>query len=373
MRAVLTALTLKAAELIMAKLVLEVTAGVDTHAATHHAAAIAANGRLLGDRRFLATPAGNRALLSWLRSFGQLRVVGVEGANSYGASLSRYLREQNVSVIEVNQPSRTVRRAQGKSDPIDAINAARSVQAGIATAIPKTATGAVESIRMLTVARGSAVKARTAAINQLKSLIISAPDQLRTQLAPLTDKQRLTTCAGLRPDSTHLDQPINAAKTALRSIARRIIGFNQEITALDTTMRPVIERTAPHLMALKGVGPRVAADLLITAGDNPCRLTSEAAFARLTGVAPIPASSGRNERHRLHRGGDRRANSALYWIVISRLSNDPQTIAYRQRKNPDSKATKHTIRCLKRYAARQAYTAIIKDLNTLTTNPPQTT
>ena len=343
-----------------------VIGGVDTHAATHHCAVIDTLGRHLGDREFPATRRGYRDLIGWLSSHGRVQAVGVEGTGSYGAELSRTLRHQGLDVTEVNRPDRAARRARGKSDPIDAYAAAGAVLSGRATATPKTRDGIVEAIRVLRVARTSAVKARTQALNQARQLIVTGPDVLRARLAGLTKTTLGPACAGLRPGPDRSD-PETATKTALRSLGRRIATLTAEITALDTDLTALTKQAAPQLLAINGVGVEVAGQILVTAGDNPERLHTEAAFAHLCGVAPIPASSGQRHRHRLNRGGDRAANCALHIIVLSRMASDARTRAYVTRRTTEGLSTKDIIRCLKRHVAREIYHALTRTPTTTTT------
>lgn len=343
-----------------------VVGGVDTHGDTHHAAVLDQVGGLLGDASFPATGVGYAALLAWLRSFGWVRVVGVEGTGSYGAGLARYLTAAGIAVVEVDRPDRKTRRSKGKSDPIDAVSAARAALSGQAAGVPKTRIGPVEAIRALRVARSGAVKARTAALNQLHGLMTSAPEPLRAQLKAVAAGRRAAVCAALEVDEDRLDEPAEATKAALTAIAARILALTAEIRAADRRLKPVVTKTAPTLMALPGVGPDVAGRLLTAAGDNPGRLHSDAAFAHLCGVAPIPASSGATHRHRLNRGGDRDANAALYTTTLSRLHYDQRTIDYATRRSSQGLSKKEIIRCLKRYIARDVYTAIRTDLDKLT-------
>jgi transposase len=350
----------------MARRACNVIGGVDTHGATHHAAALnAATGKLLGDREFAATPPGYRHLLDWLRGFGQVAEVGIEGTGSFGAGLFRYLATEGVTVIEVDRPNRRARRQQGKSDPLDAIAAARAVLAGTATATPKPRTGPVEAIRVLRTTRASAVRARTVALNQIASLIICAPDDLRASLTELTRGARITRCARLRVDQTALADPAMASRAALRTLAHRVQMLNAEIHTADTQLAILVAETAPATNAIFGAGTEVTGQLLSTAGDNPHRVTSEAALARLCGVAPIPASSGNTTRHRLHRGGDRAANSAIYSIVLTRLRWHPPTRDYVARRTAEGKTKKEIIRCLKRFVAREIYRALKTDFANL--------
>jgi len=281
----------------------------------------------------------------------------VEGTGAYGAALARYLRAQGASVVEVDRPDRRARRARGKSDPLDAYAAARAALAGTATGTPKSRDGRVEAIRMLRVARSGAVKARSQAINQLKALLITAPAALREQLRHLSTTTLLATCAQLRP-TVELADPEQAAKTALRRLARRHQHLSEEIADADAQLKTLVTAAAPQLLALSGVGVEVAGQLLVSAGDNPERLHSEAAFAHFCGVAPVPASSGRTHRHRLNRGGDRAANNALYIVVLGRLRYDPRTRVYTDRRTKQGLSKPEIIRCLKRYVAREMFTAL---------------
>jgi transposase len=328
--------------------------GVDTHADTHHAAVILTNGGRIADTEFPTTQAGYQQLLAWMSDFGRVRAVGIEGTGSYGASLSRHLCTQGVRVVEVNRPNRAQRRLTGKSDPLDAYAAAQAVLAGQATAIPKAGTGIVESIRALHTVRASAVKTRTATMNELRALLVTAPARLRDTLRELRPVTLITTCARLRP-GRDLTNPDRATQRALQVLARRYQTLTTEITAVEDQLHPLVRQACPGLLDIHGVGYETAAQLLITIGDNPDRVHTEAAFAKLCGVAPIPASSGKTDRHRLSRGGDRHANRALYLIVCSRLASDPATRAYRDRRRTQGLSNPEIIRCLKRYLARQIY------------------
>jgi transposase len=335
-----------------------VIGGVDTHGQTHHAAVVTSTGRHLADHAFPASADGYAQLLAWLRSHGRLVQVGVEGTGAYGAGLARHLHAAGVKVIEVDRPNRRTRRAKGKSDPIDAYAAAEAVLAGRVIATPKTRDGAVEAIRALHTVRAGAIRARTVAINQLRALLVTAPTQLRDQLTTRRTATLVEACSRLSSDGDPAN-PATASVIALRSLAHRYRQLAAEIDDLEAQLRPLIDKTAPGLVAMHGVGYETAAQLLITAGDNPERLRSEAAFAHLCGVAPIPASSGKTNRHRLNRGGDRQANRALHMIVVTRLGKCPTTRAYRQRRASQQLSTPEIIRCIKRYAARQIYRALI--------------
>ena len=336
--------------------IVQVVIGVDTHHDEHVAVAIDRQGVRLGQRRSPATTRGYGDLEQWSRSLGEVSAFGVEGTGSYGAGLARFLTGRGYAVVEVNRPDRSTRFRKGKSDPTDAEMAARSVLSGVADATPKSGEGEVEMIRMLKSAKDSAVKARTQASNQMKALIVTAPAELREKLDGLPTAALATRCADFRPG--HLNDPETAARYTLRSLACRYRQLSKEVQDLQAELDWLTRAAAPALIGILGVGPDTAATLLIAAGSNPERLRSEAAFASLCGVNPIPASSGKTNRHRLNRGGDRQANAALYRIVLVRLSHDPRTRAYMRRRTTEGLSKSEIIRCLKRYVAREIFSAI---------------
>ncbi|CCK26816.1 IS110 family transposase [Streptomyces davaonensis JCM 4913] len=331
-----------------------VIGGIDTHTDLHQAAVIDTVGRHLATRAFETTPDGYRQMLEWLCSHGELLVVGLEGTGAYGAEAARFLTANGVTVIEVDRPDRKARRDNGKSDPVDAYAAATAVLSGRASGIPKTRDGIVEAIRTLRVARSSAVKARTQAINQIRTLIVTAPATVRERLRGLATGELVDTLARSRP-AGDLADPVCAAKITLRRLARRYQLLCEEIAEADADLGPLVTRAAPRLIALPGVGPETAGQLLTSAGDNPDRLKSEASFAHLCGAAPIPASSGRTNRHRLNRGGDRQANRALHTIVLVRMRYDQRTRDYVAKRTTEGMTKKDIIRCLKRFVAREVY------------------
>ena len=337
---------------------LEVVIGVDTHKDQHVAVAIDGRGVRLGENHVPATTCGYEELGRWSSSLGEIGALGIEGTGSYGAGVARFLTGRGYTVIEVNRPDRSVRYRKGKSDPTDAEMAARGVLAGVADATPKSGEGEVEMIRMLKSARDSAVKARTQAGNQMKALVVTAPAELRETLDGLTTSALAKRCSNFR--TSRLDDPKTAAKYTLRSPACRYRQLSDELRDLEAGMERLTRSIAPTLVNTFGVGPDTAATLLIAAGSNPDRLRSEAAFASLCGVNPIPASSGKTNRHRLNRGGDRQANAALYRIVVVRLRHELRTQAYMQRRTAEGMSKREVIRCLKRYVAREVYSAIQK-------------
>jgi len=333
-----------------------VTGGVDTHLDLNVAAALDPIGGLLAVADFPATSGGHRRLLDWLAGFGPVTRVGVEGTGSYGAGLARYLRAAGVEVVEVDRPNRQARRRAGKSDPLDAIEAARAALSGRACGVAKTRDGNVEAIRALVVAKRSARATKIKSLNQIRHLSYTAPDQLRERLKGVSRQQLAARAAALRPSQREGADPVLVAtKTALRILGRRVLALDEEKACIDALLSELVTQTAPQLLTLHGVGIDTAATLLVTAGDNPGRLRSEAAWARLCGTAPIPASSGKVTRWRLNRGGDRQANCALWGIVITRLSNDPRTRAYMARRLAEGRSKPEVIRILKRYVAREVY------------------
>jgi transposase len=264
-------------------------------------------------------------------------------------------------VVDVDRPDRAARRAQGKSDPLDAYAAARAAASGRAAGTPKSRDGIVESIRCLRVAQRSAVKAKTQCINQIRGLLVNGPADLREQMKQLPTAKMLSSLARFRPGADLAD-PATGCKHALRSLARRHADLEEEIKNLQRSLAQLTERAAPELLERFGVGIQVASQLLVTAGDNPDRLRSEASFAHLAGVAPIPVSSGQRHRHRLNRGGDRSANNALHTIALTRMRYDAKTRAYVERRTAEGLSKKDIIRCLKR--------AIAREMHRVLTTPP---
>jgi transposase len=340
-----------------------VIAGVDTHKDTHVAAVLDERGRLLATASFPATPHGYRRLHRWLSDHGEILAVGVEGCGSWGAGLSRHLRSRGVNVIDVNRPNRQTRRRKGKTDAVDAEAAARAVLSGDATVTPKAGNGPIEAVRQLRVARSGAMKARTAAANQLHSLTDTAPDSVRARLRPLTTRARATTASRFRPGD--VTTPTGAAKHALAAVARRWLTLSDEIAELDRAIKTILDQIAAPLLARHGVGYETAAALLVTAGDNPDRIRSEKSYAALCGSSPVEISTGRTNRHRLNRAGDRQANSALWTIAMVRIrSRHAPTIAYIERRRAEGLSKRDIIRCLKRYIAREVYTDILRTMQT---------
>jgi transposase len=333
-----------------------VTIGVDTHRDVHVAVALDHLGRRLGELAVPTNRAGYADLLSWAEAQGDIEAFGIEGTGSYGSGLSRWLRDRDFAVIEVSRPNRQARRRRGKSDPADAEAAARAVLSGEASGTPKSADDKVEMIRMFRVARSGAHKARTAAINALRGLVVTAPVELAEELKGLSVDDLVGRATRFRPGP--LVSTTAGAKAAMASLARRIKALDDEIAALTQALEPLVAEACPALVALYGVGTDSAGALLVSAGDNSGRLSSERAAAKLWGVAPMEASSGMVTRHRLNRGGDRQANAALYRIVFVRMRHHQATRDYVERRIKEGKSKREIMRCLKRYVVREVFAAL---------------
>lgn len=337
----------------------DVIGGVDTHAETIHVALVSVIGRDLADQEFATTPAGYVDAIEFLGSHGRVRRVGIEGTSSYGIGLSRAARAAGLEVTEVNRPDRAERRRKGKSDPIDAYQAAHAVLSGRATSAPKTEQ--IDALRALHIARRSAVKARTAAMNQIHQLLVTAPAPIREKYRALKEDTLVSALARCRPTTgTSGDLSSRMVLIALKAIAQRHQYLGAQADDLRREITVLVHAANPGLLAAHGVGPDSGAQLLITAGGNPERLNSEASFAALCGTAPVPASSGKITRHRLAQGGDRAANSALHTIALARMaSGHPPTKAFvarhRNPANGKGRSSKEILRMLKRAIAREIY------------------
>lgn len=337
-----------------------IVGGVDTHKDLHVAAVVDDHDRILGTSSFAATRQGYRQMLAWMRSLGQLQRVGIESTGSYGAGLLRFLQAAGIEVLEITAPDRQDRRRRGKNDDLDAQNAAHAALAGARTVTPRTRDGMVESLRVLKACRKTAVTARRVALQMIHNTIVCAPDILRDQLRHMTRMQLVRTLAAWRPDLTAYREVEAAYRISLKSLARRYIELHDEIADLDMMIKAIVEDLAPELVARNSIGHNGAAQLLLTAGDNPERLKSEASFAALCGASPVPASSGKTVRHRLNRGGDRAANSALHIIAIGRLRTDEKTKTYVARRIAEGHSKLEAIRSLKRYIAREVFGIIMR-------------
>ncbi len=336
----------------------QVIGGIDTHADTIHVAAIDDLGRDLGDREFPTTPAGYRDAMAFLVGHGSLSVIGIEGTSSYGAGITRAARAAGVEVREVTRPDRATRRRQGKSDPLDAYAAAHAVLSGRADASPKDEQ--IDAIRALHIARTSAVKARTAAMNQIHHMLITAPESIREKYRALKERPLVNALAACRPATQ--EPTSRAVLTALKTLAQRHQFLTTQADDLEAQLDDLATTANPHLRSIRGVGPTTAAQLLITAGGNPDRLRTEASFAALCGTAPVSASSGKTNRHRLSRGGDRAANSALHTIALNRMTSDPRTRDYVTRQRALKRGTLEILRMLKRAIAREIFKSLTQGL-----------
>lgn len=349
----------------------DVIVGVDTHKDQHVAVAIDGLGGLVDEPKLIAADNdGYAELLGWATSLGEVHVFAVEGCGSYGIGLARFLRRHGHAPVEVSRPPRAgARRMSGKSDAIDAEHAARTALANDGVVTPKLADGQIEAIRLVKIARDTAVKAHTTAMITLKAVLVTADQELRDQLEPLTDFKLVMACAGL--DHTgELGDPAVAMRHTLAALAQRWLDLHEEIKIHSKHLKTLTHAAAPQMLDAFGVGLDIAAQMLITAGDNTSRVRNEAAFAKMCGVAPIPTGSGKTSgRHRLNRGGNRQANAALYRAVIVRMRWHAPTIAYVEKRTADGLTKKDIIRCLKRYLARELY-QLLPEPSSSTASPP---
>lgn len=335
--------------------------GVDTHKDTHTAVVVTAQGAVIDEIQIDTTTRGYKQLNSWANSHGKVGAYGIEGTGCYGKNLTQYLTSRGVEVFEINRINRQHRRRHGKNDVTDALAAGRAVASGAETNPAKEVTDNTEIVRVIQLARRSAAKARTVAISQIKTLLVTAPESIQNELKDMTTLKMVREAADWRP-TNYLSDPVQATRHAIKKLAKRWLYLTEEIKQADQNLETVINNIDPELMELQGIGTDVAAKLVITAGTNPKRLRTEASFAALCGVSPIDASSGLQQRHRLNRGGDRQANNALYKIVITRMNHDPETKKYVTKKTGQGKTKKEIIRQLKRYIARQIYKKLNQNL-----------
>jgi len=334
-----------------------IVVGVDTHKHAHVAVALDQVGAVIGEITIPVDRAGYAQLQQWAADLGERAEFGIEGTGSYGAGLTSFLRRHGHLVLEVNRPDRRIRYLQGKTDVIDAETAARAVLTGAVTAVPKTADGTVEMIRQVKIAKDTAVKARSQAIITLKTILVNAPAELREELEPLNDRELLERCRELRYES--MDAPLDAARYTLRALADRHRALDHEVRLHERVLATLTDRVAPALTSRFGIAEDSAAELLLVVGDNPERIRSEAALAKLCGACPVPASSGKTSRHRLNRGGHRQANAALHRILVVRMRFHEPTIAYVTRRTAEGKTKKEILRCLKRLLIREIYQIIV--------------
>jgi transposase len=334
-----------------------VAIGVDTHGDAHVAVACDRLGARIGARELPATAAGYLLLWRWAQSLG-VPAFAIEGTGSYGAGLARFLLAGGADVYECERPRRRERR-RGKSDLIDAALAARRLVNGERLARVR-GQGAREDLRLLLLEHRSGVQARTVALNQLRAALLTAPERLRRRLEPLPAPQLSAACARLRAR----EGDTAALVGVLARLGRRVRALDEELQASDRLLERIVTELAPRLLGECGVGPLCAAQLVVSSGD-PTRMHSEAAFAALAGTSPVDASSGRQQRHRLNRGGDRQLNRALHTIAVSRIRHHPPTRDYHARLTTRGKTPREARRCIKRALARHFYRQL--------TTPPATT
>ncbi len=328
--------------------------GVDTRRDEHVLAVVACpSGALVAQRSVRACARGYAQALRFVEQYSSgRRVWAVEGAGHYGAGLTRYLSGRGETVLEIGRGPRDQRRLRGKDDQLDAIRAARTALASQTLSWPRAGQRR-EALRLLLLARRSAVDVRREALVQLRSVIVTCPDRLREDLRGLPAGRLILRCSRLRRSPSGTPDEL-ASRLVLRSLARRVEAATAEAAELEAEILAHVRGLAPQLLDEPGIGPIVAAQLIVT-WSHPGRVRSEAAFARLAGVAPIPASSGQTTRHRLSRGGDRQLNRALHTVILHRRQHDQATKDYIARRLAEGKTTRDAVRSLKRYLARHLY------------------
>jgi transposase len=334
--------------------VVDYVVGVDTHRDEHTLALVeAATGAVLAQRTVASNGRGHAQALRFARQQAEgVRVWAVEGAGHDGAGLARYRSVRGETVLEVGRSPRGERRLRGKDDQLDAVRAARAALGDERMPVPRSGERR-EALRLLLVARRGAVEVRREALVRLRSVIVTAPERLREELRGLPLQRLLGRCSRLRRSSSSTVDEL-AARLVLRTLARRIEAATVEAAELEGEILAHVRALAPQLLEEPGVGPIVAAQLLV-AWSHRGRVRSEAAFARLAGVAPLPASSGQTSRHRLSRGGDRQLNRALHTVVLHRRQHDAATRDYIARRVAEGKSRREATRLLKRYLARRLY------------------
>jgi transposase len=327
-----------------------VAIGVDTHKDVHIAVALDAHGGQLDSREIPTTLTGYRSLLAWAQGLG-VPAFAIEGTGSYGAGLARFLQRAEVAVYECERPRRRERR-RGKNDLIDAALAARRLVTGEGLSIPRGGDRR-EDLRLLLLERRSAMQARIAALNQLSALLVTAPDPVRQRLGALSGERLARAAARLRP---HRPDVLSGV---LRRLGQRVERLSREVAEAERRLAALLAQVAPDLLEECGVGPISGAQLLVSSGD-PERMRSEASFAALAGTSPVDASSGKQRRHRLNRGGDRQLNWALHVVALSRIRHHAETGSYYQRLLTAGKTTKEARRCIKRALARYFYRRLLE-------------
>lgn len=333
----------------------KVVAGVDTHSATHWLCVLDEHGVVELSMEFPADAGGYDLLAAAIGDPAGCLAVGVEGTASYGAGLARRLRELGFAVYEVLRPKREGRgRGRGKNDAADAERAARDVMAGRGLSVPKAQDGWVERVRFLMNARDCLVRSRTRLVNTARGLLQTAPEPLRREYGGMAAERLMPALAGAG----------EGAGPALASIGRAWVALRGEEGPLEEEIGALVGANCPSLLAIYGCGALCAARIAVAAGDNPGRIGGEAKLAALFGASPVEASSGAARRHRLNRGGNRSANSALYTIAVARAKGDPETRAYIERRcggaaGRGKKSRKEAMRCLQRYIVREVYHALM--------------
>ena len=351
----------------------EIFAGIDTHRDTYAIATCDEFGSILKNCEFKTTKSGMKELVKWLNSQGEIRAVGIEGTGSYGKSITVRLQKLGMDILEVTAPPKKTRRSKGKNDYLDAQNAALTARDRILggslennACASKNRTHDLENIRAVKAAYDGAKKMRTQSINAFKASIIASPEDIRETLQGLSTRMQVRKCANFRTNTSNTSTFYS--KTVLKREALRIQNLEEELAEYKILLDEFASRYLKNLMELKQVGSVSAVQFFLTSGLNIERFASESAFAAHCGVAPIPASSGQHSRMRLSRAGDRKANSALYFIAIGRMGKDDRTKAYVAKKLKEGKSKKDAIRCLKRYIAREVFRQLKRDIQQISNN-----
>lgn len=338
--------------------------GVDTHKHFHVAAVIAQSGRRLAYKSFDADAKGYRQALAWARSFGEVAQAGIESCGTYGAGLRAHLGRDGIEVFDVYAPDKAKRRRRGKDDAEDAFQAAEAALCGERCGIAKDTSAALESLALLKATYAQTVRQRTATVNALKAAIVSLPDAFRSRLRHMDTSELVATCSAFRTSARGDDAQADM-RLALRTLAKRVIHLDGERAVLDKRIKALADRLLPHTSSLFGIGHHGATTLLCAAGLNIERMRSESSFSMLCGTSPVPVSTADSYHHRLNRGGNRKANSAIHTMALTRMRYSEKTQAFIAGKMSESKSKTDAIRILKRYLAREAYAALKRDISVL--------
>jgi transposase len=339
----------------------ELLVGIDAHSRTHTAAAVDAQGREIATLRVGADEAAIARLVGWIDGLKNVRLVAVEGANGFGVAVTRRLLGAGHAVVDVasnlTAEGRRHGRRRGKTDEIDAVAVAR-VALREPDLPPVTLALLDTDLKLLVDARDQLVQEATRVRNRLHALLLALAPGHQATTGALISRPALTRARQAILRARRQD-PVRA-RLALRAVAR-LSAIEEEARELEEEISHLVRLAGhDHLLAIRGVGPLVAAKLIGEVRDVR-RYASAAAFAAHAGVAPVPASSGNRCRHRLSLGGNRQLNRALYTIALVQARWDPAARAYLARKRSEGKTGREALRCLKRHLANVVYRAMLKD------------